>query len=89
MEVNFEEHHAKALSLDFMYDLMENEDPIQNIPAFREGRLVRMMDPGAIRAALMAYPLAKIRNSTLRTMIVQNCRMPVAPETFGIKEMIS
>ena len=54
MEVNLEEHSAKVLALDFMDDLMENEDPIQNIPAFREGRLVRMMDPGAIRAALVA-----------------------------------
>ena len=32
--------------MDLMDNLMENEDPIQNIPAFHEGRLVRVMDPG-------------------------------------------
>ena len=60
MKVNLEEHRMKVLSLDLMDDLVENEDPIQNIPAFGEGRLVRVVNPGAIRATLVAHPLARI-----------------------------
>ena len=46
VEVDLKEHSAEMLALHLMDNIMENEDPIQNIPAFREGRLVWVMDPG-------------------------------------------
>ena len=37
VEVDLEEHSAEMLALHLMDNFMENEDPIQNILAFREG----------------------------------------------------
>ena len=59
MKINLEEHHRSEL---FTFDLVdypvENKDPIQNITALSEGRLVRMVYPRSNKGRPSGVPLS-------------------------------
>ena len=46
MEINLEEDRFKVFPFDFMKNLMEDQDPIQDIPTLNERGLVRVGNLG-------------------------------------------
>ena len=59
VKVNLEEHRTKVFGLDLMDDFMKDKNTIKNISTFREGRLIRVVNPRGDQGRPSGVPLGQ------------------------------
>ena len=88
VKVNLEEDNFEVLLLDFMNNLVEHKDSIQNIPTLNEIGLVRMSNQRSEEGFPIGVPLGEDLEYHIDNSDRPELPISEAPGTLGISDII-